>query len=125
MKKPSACGSGTRSSGPTAIRPSLPAGSSSALKAVWPSISACAPFYPDRKSMLEEELAQERQKTLEVLEENKVVEGTVKNITDYGVFVDLGGIDGLLHITDISWGKVSHPEEIFHKGDRIKVKVIK
>src|SRR5262249_15316546 len=78
-----------------------------------------------RKSVLEEELAEERQKTLEVLEENKVVEGTVKNITDYGVFVDLGGIDGLLHITDISWGKVSHPEEIFHKGDRIKVKVIK
>ena len=62
-----------------------------------------------RKAVLEEELAQERQKTLEVLEENKVVEGTVKNITDYGVFVDLGGIDGLLHITDISWGKVNPP----------------
>ncbi|MBI1745432.1 MAG: 30S ribosomal protein S1 [Acidobacteria bacterium] len=78
-----------------------------------------------RKSVLEEDLARERQHTLEMIEENKTVDGTVKNITDYGVFVDLGGIDGLLHITDISWGKVSHPEEIFHKGDRIKVKVIK
>jgi len=78
-----------------------------------------------RKSVLEEELATERKRTLETLEENKVLDGTVKNITDYGVFVDLGGIDGLLHITDISWGKISHPEEVFKKGDRIKVKVIK
>src|SRR3990167_10792897 len=59
------------------------------------------------------------------MEEGQLVEGTVKNITDYGVFVDLGGIDGLLHITDITWGRVSHPSEVFQLGDEIQVVILK
>ena len=59
------------------------------------------------------------------LEEGKLVSGTIKNITDYGVFVDLGGLDGLLHITDISWGRVGHPSEYFHVGDEVQVVVLK
>jgi small subunit ribosomal protein S1 len=54
-----------------------------------------------------------------------IVTGTVKNITDYGVFIDLGGIDGLLHVTDISWGRVGHPNEYFHVGDEIDVVVLR
>ena len=64
-------------------------------------------------------------KTLETLEEGKVVTGVIKNITEYGAFVDLGGIDGLLHITDMSWGRVNHPSELFKVGDEVTVKVLK
>jgi small subunit ribosomal protein S1 len=78
-----------------------------------------------RKVVLEEELERDKKRTLETLEEGSVVEGTVKNITDYGAFIDLGGVDGLLHITDISWGRVNHPSEVFAIGDKVKVKVIK
>ncbi|MBI4481856.1 MAG: 30S ribosomal protein S1 [Acidobacteria bacterium] len=78
-----------------------------------------------RKAVLEEELEQNRRRILEVLEEGRVVDGTVKNITEYGAFVDLGGIDGLLHITDMSWGRINHPSELFRIGDRVKVKVLK
>jgi small subunit ribosomal protein S1 len=65
-----------------------------------------------------------REKTLEVLESDAVLEGSVKNITEYGIFVDLGGIDGLLHITDMSWGRVSHPSQMYQVGDPITVKVL-
>jgi len=78
-----------------------------------------------RKAVLEESMKEEKAKTLEVLEEGKEMEGVVKNITDYGAFIDLGGVDGLLHITDMSWGRVNHPSELFNVGDKIKVKVIK
>jgi ribosomal protein S1 len=64
-------------------------------------------------------------KTLETLTEGMVVKGTIKNITEYGAFVDLGGIDGLLHITDMSWGRVNHPSEVFQVGDEVTVKVLK
>jgi len=77
-----------------------------------------------RRSILEKERETLRGETLKTLEEGSVIEGTVKNITDYGVFIDLGGVDGLLHITDMSWGRVNHPSEMFSLGDRIKVKVI-
>ena len=60
-----------------------------------------------------------------MLEEGVILEGTVKNITDYGAFVDLGGIDGLLHITDMSWGRINHPSEIVHVGDKVHVVVLK
>ncbi|PYV36501.1 MAG: 30S ribosomal protein S1, partial [Acidobacteria bacterium] len=78
-----------------------------------------------RKAVLEEAMQEEKAKTMEVLEDGKVMEGVVKNITDYGAFIDLGGVDGLLHITDMSWGRVNHPSELFNVGDKIKVKVIK
>jgi small subunit ribosomal protein S1 len=78
-----------------------------------------------RKAVLEESMKEEKAKTLEVLEEGKVMDGVVKNITDYGAFLDLGGVDGLLHITDMSWGRVNHPSELFNVGDKIRVKVIK
>lgn len=77
-----------------------------------------------RRTLLEKEREHLKSQTLANLEEKKVVEGTVKNITDYGVFVDLGGIDGLLHITDMSWGRVGHPSEMFQIGDRINVQVL-
>jgi small subunit ribosomal protein S1 len=77
-----------------------------------------------RRTLLEKEREHLKTQTLANLEEKKVVEGIVKNITDYGVFVDLGGIDGLLHITDMSWGRVGHPSEMFQIGDRIKVQVL-
>ena len=77
-----------------------------------------------RRSIMEKERETLRGETLKTLEEGSVIEGTVKNITDYGVFIDLGGVDGLLHITDMSWGRVNHPSEMFSLGDRIKVKVI-
>lgn len=77
-----------------------------------------------RRALLEKEREEMKSQTLANLEDSKIVEGTVKNITDYGVFVDLGGIDGLLHITDMSWGRVGHPSEMFQIGDRIKVKVL-
>ena len=78
-----------------------------------------------RRVLLEEERESQRSGTLETLEENQVVEGVVKNLTDYGAFIDLGGIDGLLHITDMSWGRVSHPSDILAVGDKTKVKVLK
>ncbi|HHP7232984.1 MAG TPA: 30S ribosomal protein S1 [Desulfobacterales bacterium] len=77
-----------------------------------------------RRVILEEERETKRAATLAVLEEGKVLDGTVKNITEYGVFVDLGGVDGLLHITDISWGRVKHPSELFSIADPITVKVL-
>ncbi len=77
-----------------------------------------------RRAILEKEREHLKHQTLANLEDNKIVEGIVKNITDYGVFVDLGGIDGLLHITDMSWGRVGHPSELFQMGDKIKVKVL-
>ncbi|MCK5485829.1 MAG: 30S ribosomal protein S1 [Desulfobacterales bacterium] len=77
-----------------------------------------------RRAILEKELDEKRTATLADIEEGKVVEGAVKNITEYGVFVDLGGVDGLLHITDISWGRVKHPSELFSIGDEITVKIL-
>ena len=77
-----------------------------------------------RRAILEKELEEKRSATLETIHEGKVVEGAVKNITEYGVFVDLGGVDGLLHITDISWGRVKHPSELFSIGDPITVKIL-
>lgn len=77
-----------------------------------------------RRAILESERESERIETLKSIKENSVVEGIVKNITEYGVFVDLGGVDGLLHITDISWGRVNHPSEMFSVGDNINVKVL-
>jgi len=78
-----------------------------------------------RKAVLEEENAEKKRDTLETLEEGKVVVGVVKNITEYGAFVDLGGIDGLLHITDMSWGRINHPSEVLNVGDEVKVQVLK
>jgi small subunit ribosomal protein S1 len=78
-----------------------------------------------RKVILEEETASKREKTLEHLEEGAILTGTVKNLTDYGAFVDLGGIDGLLHITDMSWGRLTHPRDLVHVADQIQVKVLK
>ena len=78
-----------------------------------------------RKQMLEEEQQAKRSKVLEHLEEGTVLTGTVKNLTDYGAFVDLGGIDGLLHITDMSWGRLTHPRDLVNVGDEIQVKVLK
>ena len=78
-----------------------------------------------RRLLLEESRDQRRQRTLSNLTEGQLVHGTVKNITDYGAFVDLGGIDGLLHITDMSWGRIGHPSEIFMVGDRVEVMILK
>lgn len=77
-----------------------------------------------RRAILERELDEKRAATMATIQEGKVVEGIVKNITEYGVFVDLGGVDGLLHITDISWGRVKHPSEFFSIGDPITVKIL-
>src|SRR5213078_2597077 len=78
-----------------------------------------------RKQTLEEEQASKRSATLDHLEEGSILTGTVKNLTDYGAFVDLGGIDGLLHITDMSWGRLTHPRDLVNVGDEIQVKVLK
>jgi small subunit ribosomal protein S1 len=78
-----------------------------------------------RRAVLEETQGEERQKLLENLQEGAVVKGIVKNITDYGAFVDLGGIDGLLHITDLAWRRVKHPSEILSVGDEVEAKVLK
>ncbi|HEY2431072.1 MAG TPA: S1 RNA-binding domain-containing protein, partial [Vicinamibacterales bacterium] len=78
-----------------------------------------------RKVLLEEENAEKKKTTLDTLAEGKVLRGSVKNLTDYGAFIDLGGIDGLLHITDMSWGRVTHPSEVVHVGDEIDVIVLK
>jgi small subunit ribosomal protein S1 len=77
-----------------------------------------------RRILLEEERKQLREETLKIIQEGAIVEGTVKSITDYGAFVDLGGMDGLLHITDIGWGRIGHPSERLSVGDRIKVKIL-
>ena len=78
-----------------------------------------------RKEILEEEQNAKRSTTMEHLGEDSVLTGTVKNLTDYGAFVDLGGIDGLLHITDMSWGRLTHPRDLVNVGDEIQVKVLK
>jgi small subunit ribosomal protein S1 len=78
-----------------------------------------------RKEILEEEQNAKRSQTMERLGEGAVITGTVKNLTDYGAFVDLGGIDGLLHITDMSWGRLTHPRDLVNVGDEIQVKVLK
>jgi small subunit ribosomal protein S1 len=78
-----------------------------------------------RKAVLEEENAERKKKTLADLEEGKVLRGVVKNLTEYGAFIDLGGIDGLLHITDMAWGRISHPSEKFQIGDEVDVIVLK
>ena len=78
-----------------------------------------------RRAYLEEERADARIKFVNELEENQIVEGIVKNITDYGVFVDLGGVDGLLHVIDISWKRINHPSDVLKVGDVIRVKVIR
>ena len=78
-----------------------------------------------RRAFLEEARSDARSKFVDELQENQIVEGVVKNITDYGVFVDLGGVDGLLHVIDISWKRINHPSEVLKVGDVIKVKVIR
>ncbi|HEY8432665.1 MAG TPA: 30S ribosomal protein S1 [Sandaracinaceae bacterium] len=78
-----------------------------------------------RRVLLEKERDELKARTLQNLEEGMVVTGVIKNITEYGAFVDLGGIDGLLHITDMSWGRVNHPSEVFNVGDEVTVKVLK
>lgn len=77
-----------------------------------------------RRAILEAERMALKEKTLEIIEEGTVLRGVVKNITDYGLFIDLGGIDGLVHITDMSWGRVGHPSEMHKAGDEIEVKVL-
>ena len=78
-----------------------------------------------RRILLEEQRKQIRTGTLEKMDEGNLIEGIIKNITEYGVFIDLGGIDGLLHITDMSWGRVNHPSEMFSIGDKVTVVVLK
>ena len=78
-----------------------------------------------RRALLEEQRHHSRAETLQKLEEGSLITGTVKNITEYGIFVDLGGIDGLLHITDMSWGRVNHPSEMFSMGDKLDVMVLR
>lgn len=78
-----------------------------------------------RKQILDEEISAKRDETLKHLEEGSVLTGSIKNLTDYGAFVDLGGIDGLLHITDMSWGRLTHPRDLVQVGDQIQVKVLK
>ncbi|MGB2129778.1 MAG: 30S ribosomal protein S1 [Marinobacterium sp.] len=78
-----------------------------------------------RRAVLEEAYSKEREKLLEKMEEGLVIKGIVKNLTDYGAFIDLGGIDGLLHITDIAWKRVKHPSEVLNVGDEIDVKVLR
>jgi small subunit ribosomal protein S1 len=77
-----------------------------------------------RRALLEEERSKLREQTLGTLKEGAIVKGTVKNLTDYGAFIDLGGIDGLLHISDMSWGRISHPGELFSIGDAVEVVIL-
>ncbi|MCB0386362.1 MAG: S1 RNA-binding domain-containing protein, partial [Bdellovibrionales bacterium] len=74
-----------------------------------------------RRAVVQEERDAQREETLKNLEEGMIVKGTVKNITEYGAFIDLGGMDGLLHITDMSWGRIKHPSELFGVGDELEV----
>ena len=78
-----------------------------------------------RKAVIETENAGRKDQTLHHIEEDIIVEGQIKNLTDYGAFVDLGGVDGLLHVTDMSWGRLQNPNELFKVGDNIQVKVLK
>src|SRR5512134_2184433 len=78
-----------------------------------------------RRSVLEETRAEKRSEIVARLEEGQVIDGVVKNITDYGAFIDLGGIDGLLHVTDMAWRRVNHPSEIVNVGDTVKVQIIR
>jgi small subunit ribosomal protein S1 len=78
-----------------------------------------------RRTVLEETRAEQRQELVQNLEEGQIIDGVVKNITDYGAFVDLGGIDGLLHVTDIAWRRVNHPSEVLNIGQQVKVKIVK
>lgn len=78
-----------------------------------------------RRAIVENELSEEREKLLDILEEGQVVKGVVKNLTDYGAFVNLGGLDGLLHITDLAWKRVKHPSEVLTVGDEIEARVLK
>ena len=78
-----------------------------------------------RRVLLEEQRESMRSETLETLSEGQEIEGIVKNLTDYGSFIDLGGIDGLLHITDMSWGRVNHPSDVLSVGEKIKIKILK
>jgi small subunit ribosomal protein S1 len=78
-----------------------------------------------RRALLETERRKLREDTLGTLAAGQIIDGVIKNLTDYGAFIDLGGIDGLLHITDMSWGRINHPGELFKVGDEIKVKVLK
>jgi len=77
-----------------------------------------------RRSIVSSEREAEKKDILKSIQEGNIVEGVIKNITDYGIFIDLGGIDGLLHVTDISWGRIAKPAENFHKGEKIKTKVL-
>src|SRR5690606_22774576 len=77
-----------------------------------------------RRVILETERAEKREKLVKELLVGQVRRGVVKNVTDFGAFIDLGGLDGLLHITDMSWGRVGHPSEIVHIGDEMDVKVL-
>src|SRR5213079_1026039 len=78
-----------------------------------------------RRKMIEQQREELKRKTLDGLSIGQVIKGTVKNIADFGAFIDLGGIDGLLHITDMSWGRINHPSEVLNVGDEIKVQVLK
>lgn len=77
-----------------------------------------------RRAIMASQRENEKQDTLDHVEQDSIVEGVIKNITDYGIFIDLGGIDGLLHVTDISWGRIARPSDAFQKGEKIKVKVL-
>src|SRR5690606_20224187 len=77
-----------------------------------------------RRKLIEEERSEKRKKLLSTLKEGDIVTGTVKNIADFGAFVDLGGIDGLLHITDMSWGRVNHPSDVVKIDQKIQVKIL-
>ena len=78
-----------------------------------------------RRVLLEAERSERRDETLKKIQVGAIIDGTVKNITDYGCFIDLGGIDGLLHITDMSWGRINHPSEMFGVGDEVQVRILK
>ncbi|GIX16919.1 MAG: 30S ribosomal protein S1 [Rhodothalassiaceae bacterium] len=78
-----------------------------------------------RRAVMEEEMAEQRAELLKTLKEGDVIEGIVKNVTEYGAFVDIGGIDGLLHVTDMSWGRVGHPEDVVKVGEKVTVKVVR
>ena len=78
-----------------------------------------------RRAVLEESRAEQRAELVGNLAEGNTVDGVVKKITDYGAFVDLGGLDGLLHVTDIAWKRINHPSEVLNLGDTIKVQIIK
>ncbi|OFW69035.1 MAG: 30S ribosomal protein S1 [Alphaproteobacteria bacterium RIFCSPLOWO2_01_FULL_45_8] len=78
-----------------------------------------------RRAILEESMVETRKELMSTIQEGSILEGAVKNITDYGAFIDLGGVDGLLHVTDISWSRVNHPSDVFQVGDIVKVMVIK